>query len=571
MAIYASCDSIADRMGCGIGRWRPKSIQRLMTPTVFIILFSLLGILQCSPYNYVISSLTTLERRYAISSVVMGIVFIGDDVAEVLFNPFLGYFAHQMHKPRIIAYSMLISAAGCFIGALPYFIYGSGIQTQQVDTTGAIVNQTVQSNHEFCDISLYSASDCDKNIVDYTKSLVPVLCLFCCTFLVGLGIVTYYIIGVPYVDDIVNKRQSPMYFGLLQCVRLLGPAGAQLLSSLVLRVYENPFVDSGIRDLTDPRWVGAWWLGLIILGILLALSSIPMFLFPPHISTKNLVTRCKRMLTNPIFMLVLIGDGLRLFAINGYNTFKGKYIETMYKKSASMANLITGSIGYLAAMFLDCPKTYYSSLPTYDNLGGCKSNCSCQSMSFHPICGADNFTHYYSPCFAGCTTNSLIKSDNGSDLYAECECFDNQVATDGYCDPNCGNNFEILIIIITVAGIVGSTSRIGSRFIGFRIVDDIDKSFSLAFVCTVLAIFVHIPYPIVYGAIVNSACMVWETKCGQTGNCQIYDSEKLKNRLLGTTVSLIVIGFIFDLIVVILSSRIKHLYDEEDEEEDGKR
>lgn len=32
------------------------------------------------------------------------------------------------------------------------------------------------------------------------------------------------------------------------------------------------------------------------------------------------------------------------------------------------------------------------------------------------------------------------------------------------------------------------------------------------------------PCPIVYGAVVDSACLVWETACGKQGACWLYDA-----------------------------------------------
>ena len=37
--------------------------------------------------------------------------------------------------------------------------------------------------------------------------------------------------------------------------------------------------DPGI-DQRDPRFIGAWWLGFIVIGLLLLVSTLPLFLFP---------------------------------------------------------------------------------------------------------------------------------------------------------------------------------------------------------------------------------------------------------------------------------------------------
>ncbi len=72
-----------------------------------------------------------------------------------------------------------------------------------------------------------------------------------------------------------------------------------------------------------------------------------------------------------------------------------------------------------------------------------------------------------------------------------------------------------------------------------------------------------IPYPLVFGAITDAACLVWGTACGQRGNCWIYDSIKFRQYLHGSALFLLISGSIFDVIVVLLSSRIKNLYHDE--------
>ena len=74
-----------------------------------------------------------------------------------------------------------------------------------------------------------------------------------------------------------------------------------------------------------------------------------------------------------------------------------------------------------------------------------------------------------------------------------------------------------------------------------------------------------IPYPLVYGAVTDSACLIWEEKCGHRGNCWFYDSNKFRNLLHGLTLGLYLTGSFFDFIVVILSNRIKNFYDDEEE------
>lgn len=131
----------------------------------------------------------------------------------------------------------------------------------------------------------------------------------------------------------------------MQAIRLIGPASGFMLSSFCLRMYENPFskencilcyksnflliftstVNPGFSK-GDPRWIGAWWLGFVIVGILLFIVSLPMLFYPFQFkgasvkasdmkekmkSSGGSIDAAKRFVKNPIVMLYLIGNIFR--------------------------------------------------------------------------------------------------------------------------------------------------------------------------------------------------------------------------------------------------------------------
>ena len=60
------------------------------------------------------------------------------------------------------------------------------------------------------------------------------------SFARGLGYTAYFVIGFPYLDDNLKKRQTPLYLSIMQSIRLIGPATGYMLSAFCLRMYENP-------------------------------------------------------------------------------------------------------------------------------------------------------------------------------------------------------------------------------------------------------------------------------------------------------------------------------------------
>ena len=72
-----------------------------------------------------------------------------------------------------------------------------------------------------------------------------------------------------------------------------------------------------------------------------------------------------------------------------------------------------------------------------------------------------------------------------------------------------------------------------------------------------------IPYPLIFGAVVDSTCLVWEEKCGKTGNCWIYDQDKFRYYLHGTALAFMCVGSLMDLgIIWNAKKRLTNFYDD---------
>ncbi|CAG2164048.1 unnamed protein product [Oppiella nova] len=316
MAIYSG--SQEETPGCGVGSCRPKWIQRWATPNTFVFIFGLISILQGASYVYMMASVTTLERRYAFGSLMSGIILIGDNISEMTSFPIFGYLANRVHRPRLIACSQIVVAIGCYIAALPYFIYGPGVH---------LLGSTLED------------TGCEQNSGS-NMATVAFICLFMSMFMNGFGSAACYTIGFPFIDDNVPKKSSPMYLSI---------------------------------STKDPRWVGAWWIGFVVIATAILLVSLPLFMFPNEFQSKSkaseniannrkairkqkssldltLRARLLRLAKNPVYISITVGVTLRLLGGLGYMTFKPKYIESQYKKSASEANLFSGIVGVVPSV-----------------------------------------------------------------------------------------------------------------------------------------------------------------------------------------------------------------------------
>ena len=47
-----------------------------------------------------------------------------------------------------------------------------------------------------------------------------------------------------------------------------------------------------------------------------------------------------------------------------------------------------------------------------------------------------------------------------------------------------------------------------------------------------------IPAPIVFGAVVDRACLIWSSTCGKSGACALYDVTKLRYSYIGVEIGI---------------------------------
>lgn len=47
------------------------------------------------------------------------------------------------------------------------------------------------------------------------------------------------------------------------------------------------------------------------------------------------------------------------------------------------------------------------------------------------------------------------------------------------------------------------------------------------------SLFGNVPCPIIYGAVIDSTCLIWETICDKQGACSLYDPDAFRHFFLG--------------------------------------
>ncbi|XP_064865563.1 solute carrier organic anion transporter family member 2A1-like [Oncorhynchus nerka] len=451
---------------------------------MFVLCHGLLQLTQLLYSSYFKSTITTIERRFGLSSFSSGTVSSLHEVGNTVLIVFVSYLGSRVHRPRLIGLGGLLMSISALILALPHFLS----QPYEFDSV-------IHDRQDLC--SLQGTSNMTeacgkteiKRIAD-TNNLWLLMAI--AQLLFGVGSVPIQPFGISYVDDFAGRGNSPLYIAILFAVSVFGPAFGFLLGSVMLRIYVDVDRTGSVTNAelapTDPRWVGAWWMGLLVSSASLALTSIPYFFFPrsmplegnvsgtdildegsekPEISLldflKMFPRQFVRLLLSPLFLLLVLSQCCFSSVIAGLATFLNKFLEKQYSTTAAYSSLLIGavnlpsvavgmlvggvimkrmglslkaiprfSVAMLSISVLLLIPLFFMGCPTQrvkevnygfqGSLANCYSNCSCPADSFNPVCGSDN-TEYLSPCHAGCKDYTKDTNNKFRVLeYTDCIC-----------------------------------------------------------------------------------------------------------------------------------------------------
>ncbi|CAD5121283.1 DgyrCDS9814 [Dimorphilus gyrociliatus] len=308
--------------------------------------------------------LSSLEVRFGLSSTDSGIIPATYDTAVVVFLIPISYFGGVGHKPRWLGLGVLIMGLGAFLFSFPHFITSEYVDTDNSGTSPFSCNLNSTNLND----------DCSKPFTSLNNFKYL---FYFANFLHGVGAAPLFTLGVTYLDENLTVEKSSMYMGIFYSTSLLGPAIGYLLGGHFLSYHTD--INRGINisnDINDPRWVGAWWIGFIIAGIICIIISLPIICFPKVLpgavkiqqkrldettagakcsvvvcssdSTrdflKNVPKLIKDLLCNGPFVLLCLAGAADGFVLSGCGAFLPKFMENQFALTASWSAMLAGFI-----------------------------------------------------------------------------------------------------------------------------------------------------------------------------------------------------------------------------------
>ncbi|KAL7736165.1 hypothetical protein ACLKA6_003711 [Drosophila palustris] len=379
-------------VACGFWLFRGAFFQRFANQTAYVLLYGIVGCIFSMTYAYFNGTITTIEKRFKIPSKNTGIISVGNDISQTLVSAVLAYYAGKGHRPRWIGFGLLTIVVFCLMTTSPHFLYGPGEDalaltkefgaTSDENVTMEVIEE--QRSKTLCRLH-GGGAECEVG----EGNFAPQVLLFVAQFISGIGGSLYYTLGVSYMDDNTKKSKTPALLSLSYFLRMLGPAIGYALASFCLRLYIAPQLHPVINN-KDPRWLGAWWLGWIVMGGLLAFSGVFLSMFPkelpravarrlveekrrrerqslklkeasrndkltaelepqvspvePKASFGDMLVTFKRLTTNKTYMCNTLSNIFYLIGYTPFWIFTPKYIEVQYRQSAATSSMVTGTV-----------------------------------------------------------------------------------------------------------------------------------------------------------------------------------------------------------------------------------
>lgn len=394
---------VRDTKDCGIFSFRPSCVQSLASIKFFVLLLSFLVTLQQAlSSGYINSVITTIEKRFEIPSSLSGVVASSYEIGNVITVIFVSYLGSRRHIPVWIGVGAVIMGIGSLIFMVPHFIADENVGVTVVNTTEENMCRVVSVHEQDMGLGRLSSGLSspplapnnirgDNCIQGSPSTTGPVLLFVLAQLLLGCGGSPLFTLGTTYIDDHVRPESSSIYIGCMYSMAAFGPVLGFLLGAYLLSFHMDSFSKIISISAGDSRWVGMWWGGFLLGGLLLIIVAIPFFSFPKVLthekekirlmekqaaangaSTSTATKESKdkekqanantkeedaygkdikdiprsmwRLASNPIYMITCLGACMELIIVSGFVVFLPKYLETQFSLGKSQASVFTGSI-----------------------------------------------------------------------------------------------------------------------------------------------------------------------------------------------------------------------------------
>ena len=321
----------------------------------------------CSPSGFIPVVFSTIEKRYRFSSFTASLILSTYSAIVSIAVIFVSYFGEKGHKPRWLGIGLIFQGIGSFVFASPKFLFGK----YELTLTEDIRMETCRAGNTFL-------STCEPtNNIAYFLFIIGIA-------INAIGASALFTIGISYLDDIIHPKKVSLHLGLFYLMTVIGPAIGFASGGALLFLYVDPGESTDLK-VSDPGWVGAWWICFMISGTMSLVLAIPFLMCPRLLADSYLVMQARQMETskcsakyeeektfwkllkcfpcqlkkqcmNPTWLCITISVTVVVLTLDGMIAFGPKYFESVFGVPASISGITLGAIGIQPC--IDLPPYY---------------------------------------------------------------------------------------------------------------------------------------------------------------------------------------------------------------------
>jgi len=563
-------------LGYGWLNIRPKAFKLLNSTRFLLCLLCSYFVANSTVINGLYStSISTIEKRFLLSSSRMGVVTSIYDVAALIFTGPVSYFGTR-NKPVTLGLGMIVMGIGYLIFISPHFI-----ADEYIPVTGAASASVNYSNPLICAAAGSRAPSAACSSKEGSNLYYGLFAL--AMFVAGAGCTPMISLGIPYLDENVSKENSPLYVGLFQTSGIFAAVLGFLLASVFLGIFVHPTANVSIKE-KSPSWIGAWWLGIALGAVFAFIIGILLTGLPrkfqrneqskskeelPHEkmdeedgdehnpTAKEILSILKTLiLKNPVFVLISTAVSVQSFLISGGTAFNAKIALFQYRLTASEVSVYYGLSTGLGAIIGNTAGSILLKKCQFSSLGmlkfsvimsiittvlGLNSFLYCDtypvpgvnskfpdsnstSMALNIGCNSgcsctENMfvpvciegLTYVNPCNAGC------KNLASATVFSNCSCIPSSkrrtsTGKVGLCKTSCGILPVLYFVMAWFLGFAIMCNATPCTMATLRCVPNNLRSFALGLQWMLVRVLGSIPGPILFGYIIDRSCVFWSKK-----------------------------------------------------------
>ncbi|XP_048259314.1 solute carrier organic anion transporter family member 4A1-like [Haliotis rufescens] len=333
--------------------------------------------------GWVGTALEEIEKQFHLPSTISATLATASDLGNSCSVAFISYIGSKFNKAKGLSLGMFLFGVGLTLNSLPHYLL------EPYTAPSHAVNRTHEPPTTCPTNSSSSANNSAVQASEGQGGMGYFSMLLAGQVLSGIGSTTFYTLGIAYIDNNAPVAKSAIFIGVINTVTTVGAAMSALVGGrMILYMYvdfDRVDTDSLPFGPGDQRWIGAWWFGFIVCGVItmvvcLVISGYPKR-FPNSPKRKelesekkdedpqNLFQFLKKTITDFLkalfklifdleFVFISIGSSIEGVAIAGMSMFIFKFASHEFDMDYETAGYIIGvkaivaSSGYLLAGYL---------------------------------------------------------------------------------------------------------------------------------------------------------------------------------------------------------------------------